>query len=163
MNSHKLIFSTLLLTLSLANASSADIEVALSPAGHFTAQTQKVQGSAYKTADGVAAENITVDIGSLSTGIGLRDKHLKERLEYKKFPQAKLVKAIGKNGQGKANLQVKGKSVQVSGTYTVSGNTLKAEFPMSLSALEIKDVKYMGIGAKDQIIVKISVPLAAKK
>ncbi|MGE0527983.1 MAG: YceI family protein [Bdellovibrionales bacterium] len=137
-----------------------EIGVSLSPAGSFVAKTKKVTGSAYKTADGIAAENVVVDLKSITTGIGLRDKHTKERLMVSKYPQAKLIKAVGKGGKGVAKIEIKGKQQTVRGTYKVEGNVLKAEFPMRLPDLDIKDVRYMGVGVKDTVTVKIELPLS---
>lgn len=135
------------------------VDVKLSPAGSFKAETMKVKGTATKTADGVKAENIEVDINSLKTGIELRDKHLKERLMSDKHPVAKLIKAEGKGGKGKATVEIKGMQKEVTGTYKISGNTLQAQFKMSLADLEIKDVRYMGVGAKDEVVINVSLPV----
>lgn len=142
-----------------AQDASIVIDVKLSPAGSFKAETSKVKGHAQKSGDGVSAENIVVDINSIKTGVDLRDKHLKERLLADKFPVAKLIKAEGKAGKGKATLEVKGIKKEVGGVYKVNGNTLQAQFKMSLADLEIKDVRYMGVGAKDEITITVNVPV----
>lgn len=146
-----------------AFAGSLQIDVALSPAGSFKAETQKVNGTAYRTADGIAAKDVTVDLKSLSTGIALRDKHTKERLQVEKFPQAKLIKASGKDGKGTATIEVSGKIKEVAGTYKIDGHTLKAEFPMKLSDLAITGVRYMAVGVKDDVKVHIDLPLSEGK
>jgi hypothetical protein len=147
-----------------AFASSFAADVKLSPAGSFKAQTKKVEGFAYKTSDGgVAAENVMIDLRTITTGVSLRDKHTKEHLLVQKYPEAKLIKASGKGGKGKATIQIRGKTREVSGTYKVSGDHLTAEFPMNLTDIDIKDVRYMGIGVKDLVNVTIEVPLKTKK
>ncbi|MBX3020230.1 MAG: YceI family protein [Bdellovibrionales bacterium] len=157
---HSTILWTVLCCGSYSFAANVEIDVTLSPAGSYKATTKKVTGSAWKTADGgVAAENVAIDMRTLSTGIGLRDKHTKEHLMVGKFPQAKLVKASGKDGKGTATIEIKGMKVDVAGTYKVDGNTLHAEFPMQLSNLEIKDVRYMGVGVKDTVKVHLEIPL----
>lgn len=148
-----------LLTGHFSFAGNLQIDVALSPAGSFKAETKKVSGSAHRTPDGIAAEGVVIDMKSLTTGISLRDKHTKEHLLVEKYPQAKLVKATGKNGKGKATLEVSGKTTEVNGTYTIEGNTLKAEFPMKLTDLDIKGVRYMAVGVKDEVKVHIELPL----
>ncbi|NJL24555.1 MAG: YceI family protein [Calothrix sp. SM1_5_4] len=140
-------------------AAGVSIDVNLSPAGNFKAQTEKVTGSAYRSGDAVIAENVAIDLRALSTGIALRDKHTKERLMVSEFPQAKLIKAEGKDGKGQATIEVKGKRLEVSGTYKIEGNNLKAEFPVQLSELDIKDVRYMGVGVKDKVVVRVDLPL----
>lgn len=140
-------------------AQSVSINVSLSPAGSFVAETKSVKGFAVKTADGVKAENISVDIRTLQTGITLRDKHLKERLGVSKYPVVRLVKAVGKNGKGEALIDIKGMKQKVKGEYTIEGKTLKSNFKMRLSDLNIKDANYMGVGAEDEVTVNVQVPL----
>ncbi len=152
------IFSTLV--LSIEAYSEVKIDVKLNPAGSFVAETKKIRGYAYKTKTGVAAENVEVDVNSITTGMSLRDKHLKERLDSKKFPKAKLIKAVGKNGSGKAKIEIKGIQKIYSGKYTVDGENLKASFEIDLEKdLNIKDVSYMSVGVNDKIVVNITLPL----
>lgn len=142
-----------------AFANNLQIDVALSPAGSFKAETKKVTGTARRTADGIEATDVVIDMKSLTTGISLRDKHTREHLLADKYPQAKLIKATGRNGKGKATLEVRGKTTEVNGTYTIEGNVLKAEFPMKLTDLDIKGVRYMAVGVKDEVKVHIELPL----
>ncbi len=154
---------SLILLLSIHVFAEVKVDVRLSPAGSFVAETKKVKGYAYKTKSGVAAENVEVDITSITTGMSLRDKHLKERLLTKKFPKAKLIKAVGKNGVGKASIQIKGIKRTYSGTYKIEGSSLQASFDVNLPDLKINDVKYMGVGVKDVVTVNITLPLRNKK
>lgn len=140
-------------------ASTVTVDVKLSPAGSFVGKAGGVTGSATKTADGVAAENVVIDATAFKTGISLRDDHLKKRLQTDKFPQIKLVKAFGKDGKGKAQIDIMGMTKEYDGTYKIEGDTLKAEFPVKLPELNITDVKYMGIGVKDEILVKVELPI----
>ncbi|HMN69061.1 MAG TPA: YceI family protein [Bdellovibrionales bacterium] len=145
-----------------AHAGDVSIAVRISPAGSYKAETKKVTGSVQKTADGgVKSENVTIDMTSLTTGIELRDKHTREHLMTDKYPQAKLVKAEGKDGKGKATLEIKGKTVEVAGTYKIKGGTLTAEFPMKISSVDITNVRYMGAGVKDEVTVTVNLPITA--
>lgn len=142
-----------------ASAGSVAVDVTLSPAGHFRAETENVRGFAYKVGDGFAAENVLIDVNTLKTGVGLRDKHTRQHLEAEKFPEAKLIKAAGQGGKGSAIVEIKGIKKKVNGTYTVVGNTLKAQFPMHLSELEIKNIRYMGVGVKDDVVINVTLPI----
>jgi hypothetical protein len=135
------------------------IAVQLSPAGNFIAKTEKVHGFAYQTGSGFAAQNVLVDLRTITTGIGLRDKHTKEHLMVEKYPEAKLIKAIGKNGSGEALVEIKGQKLKVKGTYSVAGNVLKAKFPIHLPDLKITGIRYMGVGVKDDVIVNVTLPV----
>lgn len=154
-----IIFVGVLAFSSSVFAQSLEIDVKLSPAGSFKAVTKKIKGAVKKSGAQVLAENVLVDLRSLSSGIGLRDKHLKERLQVDKYPVAKLIKAEGSGGKGTATLQIRGQKKDVQGTYSMNGNELQAEFNMKMSDLGINDVRYMGVGAKDEVKVTIVLPV----
>jgi len=161
----RLFLASLLLApvLSFADGPGVAVDVTLSPAGSFRAETDKVTGTAFKTADGgVGAENVIVDMRTLKTGVSLRDKHTKEHLMVEKFPQAKLLKATGKDGKGEAMVEIKGVQKKVTGTYKVEGNLLKAQFPVHLPDLDIKGIRYMGVGVKEDVVVNVILPIAAR-
>lgn len=157
------IFVSLLLAQSAFASPGVEIDVKLSPAGSFVAKTNRVKGVAKQSANGVSANQVAVDLNSLDTGIELRNKHLKQRLLVDKFPVAKLVTATGKDGKGKATIVLMGKKQNVTGTYQVKGKFLVSEFKMKLSDLNVKDVSYMGLGVKDEVTVKVTVPVVADK
>lgn len=159
----KFIFLSLFFISTPSLAQSVAVDVTLVPAGSFKAETKKITGKAFKSPQGVMAENITVDLKSLTTGVSLRDKHLKDHLMVSKYPQAKLIKAIGRSGKGKATIEVKGKKQTVNGTYKINGSMLDAEFKMILSELDIKDIKYMGVGVSDEVVLHISIPISESK
>jgi polyisoprenoid-binding protein YceI len=148
-------------------AQAADVgmvaEVALTPAGDFKAKSEDVKGEAVQNGDTITAENIVVGLKNLKTGMSLRDRHAKEKyLEVDKFPEAVLVKAIGRGGKGKARIRFKGIEKEVSGTYKTNGGFLLAEFPIKLSDYGISNVKYMGLGVDDIVKVHFTVPLKKK-
>ncbi len=105
---------------------------------------------------------MSIDLRTITTGLTLRDKHTKERLRVDQYPSAKLVKAVGKDGQGEATIMVSGKTLEVKGTYKVDGQNLRAEFPMKLSQLDITGVRYMNVGVKDDVVVRIELPIKKK-
>ena len=150
----------LITSFSLWGAGKAEVDVSLTPAGDFKAKTSDVIGEAKAQGDKIIAENIVVKLNNLKTGIALRDKHAREKyLEVAKYPTITLVKAEGKKGKGVGKIQYRGVERDIAGTYTVSGNRLKAQFPMKLSDFNIKGIKYMGVGVDDEIKVNIDVPL----
>ncbi len=137
------------------------VDVTLSPAGRYEAKTNEVQGSATQEADGsVKAENIIVNMNSITTGISLRDKHTRDRLDTKKFPQAKLLNASGKDGKGRALVEIRGIKKEVQGSYKVENGFLTASFPINIVELGITDAKYMGVGVKDIVTIHVTVPIA---
>lgn len=142
-----------------ADSPKLEVDVALSPAGSFKAETNQVKGEAVQKGGKVAARGISVDLRTIETGISLRDKHLKERLMVDKYPEALLVQAIGENGKGKAQLKLKGMQLTVNGTYSISDKFLTAKFKIHLPDLKIQDVRYMGVGVEDDVTVSITVPI----
>lgn len=161
MTARSVIFFVLTILLSLSvHAQNAGVQVdfKLTP-GSFSAKTTKVKGFAKMSGDAVVAENIEVDIQSLKTGMELRDKHMKERLESEKFPSAKLIKAQGRDGKGRGTIEVKGIKKEVAGTYKIDGKKLIAQFKVSLEDFKIEKVRYMGIGVKDEATVNVTLPI----
>lgn len=147
----------------LAADAGMEADVALTPAGDFKAKTDDVKGEAIADGDTIHAENITVNMKSIKTGLSLRDKHAKEKyLEVDKYPEAVLVKAIGKGGKGKARIRFRGIEKDVDGTYKIDGSMLVAEFPLKLSDFGISGIKYMGVGVDDVSKVHVTVPLKKK-
>ena len=155
-----LLFSVTLLISEFALASSIEVAVTMNPAGSFKATTKSVKGSAKKTQTGFIAKDIIVNLKTLETGVSLRDKHAKEKLNVEKHPQAKLLKAMGKNGKGLAIIALKGKKLKVKGTYKIRGKKLTCKFKMKLSELDITNINYMGIGVKDEVDVTVEIPIS---
>lgn len=140
---------------------SANVDVKLSPAGSFKLVTKEVKGKATKQGNSVSAENIVVVLKNVSSGISLRDEHTKNKyLEVSKFPDATLISAKGENGKGTGVIKIKGIEKPISGTYTIKGNELAAQFELKLSDFGIKGIKYMGVGVNDIVKVSVNVPLA---
>lgn len=139
----------------------AEVKVSLSPAGSFSATTTEVSGSAKKQGDSYVAQKISVVLKNLDSGIDLRDKHIQEHLKTNEFPEAILISAIGKDGQGEGLLKIRGIEKKIQGTYQIIGNELTAEFPLKLSDFGITGIRYMGIGAKDEVRLKVTVPLGS--
>lgn len=140
---------------------SVEVDVKLSPAGSFTAKTSDVTGEALYKGDSVMASNVKVNLKSLKTGIELRDEHTLKHLDVANHPEAVLIKAMGKGGKGKAKIKLRGKEKMVEGTYKISGDKKKldATFPIALSEFDITGIKYMGVGVKDQVTVRLQLPL----
>ena len=96
---------------------------------------------------------------SLKTGVELRDKHTQKYLETPKFPEAVLVSATGKGGKGKGKIKIRGVEKDIEGTYKVEGKLLKADFKLTLSDFDIKEINYMGVGVEDEVTLHVAVPM----
>jgi polyisoprenoid-binding protein YceI len=144
----------------VSKASELSIDITLTPVGSFTATTSKLKGEATKKGDLVMAKDVQIEISTLNSGIELRDEHMKnDYFEVKKFPLAVLKSAKGKNGKFIGVLNVHGVDQKISGTFEESANRIKAEFKTRLSDFKIKKAIYMGVGVKDEVLVKVDLPL----
>ncbi len=161
-----LVFTVFTVFTVLAQAQKSDLKifVTLTPAGDFVAKTTAVKGVVVEKTDGsFIAENIEVDLNSVKTGISMRDDHMKEKyLDTKTYPKAILKKAVGKGGSGVGVLNIKGKDVNVKGTYKKEGNHLVSEFTLKLADVGIADVNYKGVGVDEEVKIEIAVPIVAE-
>ncbi len=153
-------FLTLSISLS-ALAQEAVVDLKAHPALSFKAKSSEVKGFATQNGDEVEAKDIIVGLKNISTGLGTRDTHTKKYLEVEKYPDAILVSAKGKGGKGEGIVRIHGIEKPVSGTYTVEGGKLNAEFPIQLSDFGITNIKFMGAGVDDAAIVHVNVPVQA--
>ena len=142
--------------------SQVEVSVRLSPVGSYVARTSHVEGSAVVTGGKVKASLIKVQAKTLKTGITLRDKHTIERLQADKFPEIILVSGEGEGGKGKGVIKIKGIEKPIQGTYKLDGKNVSAVFKLSLKDFGIEKVKYLGVGVKDEVEVKVQVPTVSK-
>lgn len=138
-----------------------EVSVKLSPVGSYVAKTNQVQGSAKVVGTKIQASDIKVQTKSLKTGIALRDKHTQERLMADKFPEIILVKGEGDGGKGTGIIKLKGIEKPIAGTYQVEGKMVKAQFKLSIKQFGIENVKYLGVGVKDEVEIKVQLPIVA--
>lgn len=151
-------------SLSFSSASFAASVVAslkISPAGSFQAKTSSVKGGVKQQGPKiVVAGPITVDLASLTTGMKLRDEHMKDKyLEVKKFPTAILTLGEGVGGKGHGKLKLRNIEKEIQGTYKIQGKNLEARFNIKLSDFNITGIRYMGAGVKDEAEIVAVVPM----
>jgi polyisoprenoid-binding protein YceI len=145
--------------LSLVLQAQVTVDIKLSPAGSFKAKTSEIKGHVVKKEGKYEAQEISVDLRSLKTGIALRDEHTQKHLETAKFPEANLIMALGENGKGRGKIKIRGIEKEIEGSYVEQGGKLKAEFPLKVSDFNITGIRYMGVGMKDDIKVEVLVPI----
>lgn len=108
----------------------------------------------------------TMDLASFDTGIGMRDRHMKEKyLEVEKFKEAKLAFAAAKipaavmktGGELKldATLELHGVKKPVAVAMTIAGGekarTTVAKFKIKLSDFAIDVPKFSGVTVADEV------------
>lgn len=158
----KLIVFILLISLSAIAKKQVQISVELSPAGSFQAVNKKIKGKVKKKDGKFYAKELKVPIKFFKTDIELRDKHLKEYLGFPKHKYVTLKKAVGKGGQGKGELTIKGITKPLTFKYKQNKKKKKyldVEFTLSLKKFGLPKKQYMGIGVEDKVVVKATVPV----
>lgn len=138
--------------------SSVLVAVELSPAGSFEIKTTTVKGTLKQNGEKIVSKRISVPVGSLKTGIELRDNHLKEKLEAS-FIHMRNISA--QNGKGTGEIEVKGVKRTVDFNYKVEGSDFKFNFELNLPDYKIDGIKYMGVGVQDKVKITGIVPLKA--
>ncbi len=146
----------------------------LTVGGSFEAKTGAIQGTVTTGAPGAPlGGEISVDLATLDTGIGLRNEHTKNKyLEVGKgqgFDRAvlsgiRLGDVDPRGFQGKTaftgTFLLHGTTNPVSGQATIrrEGTSVRVEasFPVSVSAFGIEKPQYLGVGVRDQVTVNVS-------
>lgn len=156
---------TLCLILSTAAAFAKpkiSVFVSLTPAGSFTAVSEKPKGNLFKQGDSFTADKISVTIESLKTGIDLRDEHFWKHLNSTKHDKAILTDLKATNGKATANLEVNGVKKPVAIAYKVVGEEVQANFAVKASQFGLAKAEYLGVGVEDTVKVEAILPYRTK-
>ena len=135
--------------------------------GSFDAKTSALNGSVTPDGSGALKGAFAVDLMKLETGISLRDRHLRNNyLEVQKgadfavakMEDIKIQKLAGKTTfSGKLMLHVQQRDI--TGTADLQqdgkGYRVDATFPIQISAFQIPEPTYLGVGVSDQINVHV--------
>jgi hypothetical protein len=114
------------------------------------------------------------DMNNLTTGINLRDQHMKEKyLQVKEHPKAKLTlidvpvdpgfaTTLTNSGEKpfKGKLQLHGQERDVDGTYTAKDGLVQAKFQIKLTHYGIEIPSYLGITVAELVDVNVDLPIA---
>lgn len=146
-----------------AHAGQVEASVVVNPVGDFTAEFKGIDGFAYVDGDGFKADAFVIPWSKVDTGMSVRNKHTKEYFHADKYPNIEVMQAIGKGGKGVAKIKMNGEEQIVKGTYTKDGNNIVAEFPVTLSKFKVTNINFKGAGVQDEVKVKVTVPIKAKK
>jgi hypothetical protein len=177
--------SLLALTLSAAAAAddpswsvaSGDVRVLcpLTIGGSFEARTSRLSGTlGVGTSQPIVLRGaLSVDLRTLDSGIGLRNEHMRGRyLEVDKgegfatavLSDIRLTDAKDEGFQGatafNGSLSLHGTSRPVAGRAQVrrdgNGVRVEASFPVLVPEFGIEKPRYLGVGVKDEVQVKVS-------
>ena len=173
------VFAMALMTGAAAPAGAADaykvssgevtVMCPLTVGGSFEAKTKSLSGDVV-TADqpGAVRGALKVELQTLETGIGIRDRHMKNNyLEVEKgpaFATALLEDIRIEKMEGKTvftgMLSLHGQKKKVSGAAELQQKDgkirVQAQFPVKVSEFEIPAPTYLGVGVRDEIQIKVS-------
>lgn len=138
-------------------AQKVEMKVKLTPVGSFVIEAPRVEGKVERKADSLVARNIKLDLRHVSTGIELRDQHVREHFKVDKDPYAVLVKGVGKGGKFMGDLKIAGHTQRVSGTYSEKDSLVEFVFKVKNSDFKLAKANYMGVGVNDVIEVKAQI------
>ena len=142
----------------------------LTVGGGFEAKSQAVSGEVAvgRESTGPITGSLSVDLRTLKTGIGMRDKHMLDNyLEVDKgadFEKATIENIQIEKLDGKTTfngtLVLHGERRPISGSATLErrdgGYTVQAEFPVRVSEYKIPKPTYLGVGVQDEIRIKVA-------
>jgi polyisoprenoid-binding protein YceI len=142
--------------------------------GSFEAKTKALSGQVGMAPDTSQPldGDLAVDLQTLETGIGLRDDHLRRKyLEVERgpgFAQAHLrnirVEKLAGKTPFRAVLMLHGQTREVTGTADIKpegdGYRLNASFPVRVSEFGIPEPTYLGVGVKDEVVVRVNMNAA---
>ena len=146
------------------------VKCPLTVGGSFEARTKSIRGElvAGENRSGTTAGAVRVDLQTLETGIGIRDRHMRDTyLEVNKAPefgvatieQIRVGKLEGKTPFN-ATLVLHGQRKEVSGTAELKPQggriRIEAQFPIQVSQFAIAKPTYLGVGVKDEIQVTVT-------
>jgi len=114
-------------------------------------------------ADDGTSVTVTIRLGNIDTGMGIRNDHTKEDLEVSKYPTASFkvarsaLKLTGGEGDAKGQLTIHGQTKDASIHYTASksGDVLdiKGSSTINVGDYGVKPRSYAGVSIKPDVVV----------
>jgi len=179
------VFAIALMTIAAAPAGASDaykvssgeitVMCPLTVGGSFEAKTKNLSGDVTPASDeqGAVRGALKVELQTLETGIGIRDRHMKNNyLEVEKGPEfstamiedIRVEKMAGKT-VFTAMLSLHGQKKKVTGAAELQQKDgsikVQAQFPLKVSDFDIPAPTYLGVGVRDEIQIKVSLMATA--
>ncbi|MES2529073.1 MAG: YceI family protein [Bdellovibrionota bacterium] len=152
----------LISSFSVFAKSKVSIFVSLSPAGSFSAVSEKAKGNLFKQGDAFTADKISITIESFKTGIDLRDEHFWKHLNSTKHDKAVLTNLKASGGKATADLELNGVKKPIAISYKVAGEEVVAAFTTKASLFGLAKAEYLGVGVEDDVKVEAILPFRTK-
>jgi polyisoprenoid-binding protein YceI len=144
-------------------AGTVEAAIEVNPAGHFVATFNEIDAVVYLEGDSYKAEKFLIPWSKLDSGLKILDQHARDYFHADKYPDIEIANASGQAGIGEAQIKLNGLEKNVKGTYSIIGTNFVAEFPLILSQFNVNNINFRGTGVEDEVKVKVTVPIEAKK
>jgi len=167
---HGLAASLLAAALCLSAVASAKLAKAGAGSATFTASGpagMNIEGTSSDVGVGDDGSTVVITVGmnSLSTGIALRDKHMKEYLETDKYPTAELrvpraslkIPASGAESSGdtRGSMKIHGQTKDVAFHYSAKRDgdaiSVSGSSKVNMNDFGIKTPSYLGVSVKPDV------------
>jgi hypothetical protein len=149
--------------LAYAKSSSIQVKVSLFPVGSFDVRSDRVEGVLKKSGNRFSGSELKVPVETMVTGISLRDRHMRERLDYENHPNVLVTEISAENGRGTAVFTVGGVSHPIQFEIKeLEAGLAEARFPLKLPDYKISGISYRGVGVEDDVEVIAVVPYEAE-
>jgi polyisoprenoid-binding protein YceI len=148
----------------------------LTVGGSFEAKTKTLSGEIAPAADqsGAVSGTLKVELQTLETGIGIRDRHMRNNyLEVEKpgFSTATIDDIRVEKLDGKTTftgvLSLHGQKKKISGAADLQQRDgsikVQAQFALKVSDFEIPAPTYLGVGVRDEIQIKVALTATPAK
>ena len=148
----------------------------LTVGGSFEAKTKTLSGEIAPAADqsGAVSGTLKVELQTLETGIGIRDRHMRNNyLEVEKpgFATATIDDIRVEKLDGKTTftgvLSLHGQKKKISGAADLQQRDgsikVQAQFALKVSDFEIPAPTYLGVGVRDEIQIKVALTATPAK
>jgi len=110
-----------------------------------------------------SASELKMSVNTLKTGISLRDRHLKEKLNEEVHPYIIVSEITASEDRGRGKLTIAGITQPVEFQIKNLGdNFAQATFRISLPNYKISGISYMGVGVEDHVEIIAVVPYEDK-
>lgn len=126
----------------------------------------KVEGPVMMNGDGKVTAHFTVDMTAFTTGLDLRDKHMRDKyLEVGKFKDAFFDldpwTLTESSSQFKGKLTIKDVAKPVFGTAAYRNGVLKADMEIHLNDWPIGVPSHLGVSVAEDVTVNVIIPIDA--
>ena len=155
-------FVLLFLCQSALADGSIKVLVKLSPAGSFTAKSEKLKGTIIQSGSSFSSEKLSVGIDTFKTGINLRDEHFWKYLKHPTIQKISLYTLKATGGTGRGTLEVNGVKKEVSITYSEHGEQVTAKIKASAHDFGLPQEKYLGISVSDEVNIEVTADYTKK-